>query len=78
MIADQIDVLGEHGSYVNLIVLGNTFEGDITSTNSYVEFLHTEDALKVIIQIFEMFKILLFKNIGFMQIISKIKINLKK
>ena len=53
MIADQIDVLGEHGSYVNLIVLGNTFEGDITSTNSYVEFLHTEDALKVIIQIFE-------------------------
>ena len=43
MIADQIDVLGEHGSFVTLIVLGKSFEGGITSTNSYVEFQHTED-----------------------------------
>ena len=43
LIADRIDVLGGHGGYVTLIVLGKSFEGSITSTNSYVEFQHTED-----------------------------------
>ena len=43
LIADQVDVFGEHGSFVTLIVLGKSFEGSIISTDSFVDFQHTED-----------------------------------
>ena len=43
LIAEPIDVLGGHGSFVTLIVLGKSFEGSIIPTNSYVNYQHTED-----------------------------------
>ena len=43
LIAEPIDVLGGHGSSVTLIVLGKSFEGSIISTDSFVDFQHSED-----------------------------------